>query len=288
LSAAGQPRSSPTTRRLRIADAELTCLELPGEGPPFLLLHGLTGHREDFLHRLPDLAELPGAAHWLAPDLRGHGDFTPTGRTGTHTFERLTRDVAALLDACGFQRCDLLGHSFGGMVALRFALERPERVRSLVLLSSAPFAPEGYSAETFRRAAALAREHGMARLQELVEADWRRHPEKLGGPVARWADVYWPHHRRRYGAMDPVAYGELGALMAEQESVAGRLAEIRCPTSVIVGSEDTEFRRGSEALAEGIPGAELFVLAEAGHHPHMENPSAWLAAMRAHLARVPR
>ena len=77
-------------RRISLGEVELVCNEVSGEGRPCVLLHGLTGHRDDFAPRLPELADLG----WLlAPDLRGHGDFTRTGRAETFTFGQLTRDL---------------------------------------------------------------------------------------------------------------------------------------------------------------------------------------------------
>lgn len=276
-------RPALRSRQFQFDGIELSAHEAPAGGRPFVLLHGLTGHRDDFIHRLPDLA---GEAWWLAPDLRGHGDFSITQDETTFCFDRLVRDLGEVLDAIGADDCDLLGHSFGGMVALRFALEFPQRVNSLVLMATAPHAPKGYEAETFRKAGALACSEGMSLLQEIVEKQWRNEPDANDAPSARWADIYWPHHRKRYCAMDPVAYGSLGVLMVEQEPVADRLAEIVCPTSVWVGSRDDEFLDGSRTLAAGIPEARFVCIEGAGHHPHMENPDVWLEAMRAHLART--
>ncbi len=58
-----------------------------------------------------------------------------------------------------------------------------------------------------------------------------------------------------------------------------RLGEIRCPTTVLVGSEDAPFRHPSDALARGIPGARQVVIANAAHCPQLENTEAWLAAV---------
>lgn len=273
------------TRRIRLGDVELAYNEVSGAGRPCVFLHGLTGHRDDFATRMPELADLG----WLlAPDLRGHGDFTHTGRPETFTFAQLIADLGAFLDACGVESCDLLGHSFGGMVALRFVLAHPERVDSLLLMDTAPFAPEDYTPETFEKAGAIARARGMAFLQGLVERAARSHPSPAPADrqTAKWADRYWAHHRLRYSAMDPEAYGALGLLMVRQQPVTARLGEIRCPTTVIVGSDDTEFLRGAEALSLGIEHAVTVTIRDAGHHPQMENPVAWSNAVRVHLARV--
>jgi pimeloyl-ACP methyl ester carboxylesterase len=272
-------------RRIAIGSAELSYLEVAGEGRPFVLLHGLTGHRDDFRTRLPDLADLG----WLlAPDLRGHGDFSQIGREESFSFEQLVVDLNALLDAWGVESCDLLGHSFGGMLALRFVLAQPERVGSLILMDTAPFSPEDYARATFEKAGAIARARGMAFLQQLVEKAMRGNPDPSPSDrqTRKWGDLYWTHQKLRYGCMDPVGYGALGIAMVEQAPVVDRLAEIRCPTSVLVGAFDNEFLKGADALEAGIDGAVRVTIPDAGHHPQMENPEAWLAAVRRHFRRV--
>jgi len=276
------------TARLAIGDAELAYNESGDpDARPLVLIHGLTGHRDDFEPRMEELGAL---ARVLAPDLRGHGDFTKTGRPETFTFAQLVADLGAMLDAWGLDSCDLLGHSFGGMVVLRFALAHPDRVDSLILMSTAPSAPDAYSAEMFEKAGAIARARGMAFLQQLVEKSAKEDPEPSVSDrqSLKWADRYWPHQRRRYAAMEPEAYARLGLLMVQQQPVTARLPEIRCPTTVLVGDADTEFLPGADLLAAGIPGAVRVTLEDAGHQPQMENPADWLAAIREHLARARR
>ena len=271
-------------REIQLDGASFLCTEVEGPGRPVILLHGFTGHRDDFIHRLPEMA---GRAWWLAPDLRGHGDFAKTNRSETFTFHQLVADLGHLLDRLGADDCHLLGHSVGGMVALRFALAHPERVQSLILMSSAPFCPEGYTRKAFEIAGQVIEQHGMSFLQEALEKSWREDPDQDGiSYTSRWSEIYWPHHRRRYLAMDPVGYAALGIAMVDQEDLRDRLGEIACPTTVIIGDGDHEFLDGSKALAGGIPGAVCIDIREAGHHPHMENPEAWRSALYAHLDRV--
>ena len=253
---------------------------------PLVLVHGLTGHRADWHERRRDLA---GLGRSLAMDLRGHGDSTNTGDATGYCFQQLTEDLLEFLDALSIDRCDLLGHSVGGMVALRFTLAYPERVASLVAMNTAPFGPTGYSRKLFETSGAYAREHGMPALQARVEEvakSGKRPPSPADRHLESWADVYWPHHRRRYCAMDPLAYQELGCEMVDQPGVKDRLGEIVCPTLVLVGSDDSSFLPGADALEAGIPGALRVTIENAGHHPHQENPEAWTRALGDHLARV--
>ena len=73
----------------------------------------------------------------LAPDQRGHGESSNFGHADAYSFDILVEDLAGFLDALDVQRCHLLGHSMGGMVAMRFALRYPERLTSLILMDTA-------------------------------------------------------------------------------------------------------------------------------------------------------
>lgn len=100
----------------------------PADGPRVLALHGLTGHGRRWealaAEQLPEV-------RMIAPDLRGHGRATTLP---PWTFETVVEDVAAVLDG---QPALVMGHSFGGAVAIRLALRYPELVRGLVLLDPA-------------------------------------------------------------------------------------------------------------------------------------------------------
>ena len=271
------------TLRLELRDLELHCHDAGSGAPPLILLHGFTGHRDDFVDPIPRLAE---GRRVLAPDLRGHGGSRASG--GHFTFERLEADLLALLDALSIDRCHLPGHSFGGMVALRFVLAHPDRIASFIPMSTSPFAPPGSVPERIEKAGQIAVAKGMPAFQELVERAARNNPDP--GPsdrqVAKWAERYWRHHRRRYLDMDPVAYGALGAIMVKQRSLVPRLREIDCATGVLVGSDDGGFLSGADAFEQGIAGAVRETIPDAGHHPHVENPEAFHAALERHLGRT--
>ena len=285
----GTPPEAPAvrTRRIALGDLEIALDEVETGSRPLVLVHGFTGHRADFAEHLPALGELGWT---LAPDLPGHGESTNTGREEDYRFDRLVEVLVALLDAVGARSVDLLGHSMGGMLALRLALARPERVASLVLMDTAPGPLRDLPLETFRLAWRVAREAGMETLQRMAreraaddptrtEADRRLERER--GP--QW---YWERHRRRFLAMDRIAYAELGREIVEQQSLVPRLPEIRCPSLVLVGEEDRSFLEPAEVMAASLPHARLVVLPGAGHQPQFEAPGPWREAVLDHLRRV--
>ncbi len=272
-------------RKIALRGIEME-LEDAGAGErAFVLVHGFTGSRDDFRERVPELA---ASRRTIALDQRGHGGTTNSGRAEDYTLDGLVADLAAAFDVLGLARADLLGHSLGGMVALRFTLAHPERVASLVLMdTSARPMPLPIPEPARVTLAKLAREQGVAALLPGM----RQRPLEALAPARRrsieqMGEAYWERIGRKLEAMDPVAWEELIRVLGEHEPVAERLGEIRSPTTVLVGAEDTFFLAAADELAQGIPGAVRVTIPDAEHSPQLENPAAWSAAIRAHLARA--
>ena len=246
---------------------------------PFVMVHGFSGSKDDFA----DVLEPVGAlGRTLAPDLRGHGGTTNVGRG--YTFEQLTADLTGFLDATGIKRCDLLGHSLGGMVALRFTLAQPERVASLVLMDTAARANSSSSPWLYRSIGGVARVVPLRWFVRLVRANRRRLPEPMRrAEQAMGPERYWARLARKLDSMDPVAFGRLLRTMIEQEPQTPRLHEIACPTLVMVGDQDGPFLKTSRELADGIRDAKLIVIKDSSHSPQIENRDAWLEAISEHL-----
>jgi pimeloyl-ACP methyl ester carboxylesterase len=274
--------------RARVGDVDMAWLEAgpvdPGAAPspPLVLVHGFTGHRDDWIEVLPDLA-----AHrrTIAVDLRGHGDSEYVTDGSDYSFEQLAKDLLGLLDHLGIERCDLLGHSVGGMIVLRFALAHPERVRSLIFMNTAPEVPKALSRDAWQKATEIAEARGMAFLQELSEKVGRLKADPI---LETWGERYWLHQRRRLRAMTPESYRGIGSALFDSESLVSRLGEIRLPSLVLVGEGDQEFLPGAELLASHLPNARRVTIPEAGHHPHQENKTAWLDAIESFLDDGPR
>lgn len=129
-----------------------------GDGEPVLAVHGITG----FGARFERLAgEVPGR-RWLCPDLRGHGSSPAPAPWRT---EEHVADLVAVLDDHGAERADVVGHSFGGHVALHLLAAAPERVGRVVLLDPASCIDAGHAEH---RALEFARDPGWDTEEEAV------------------------------------------------------------------------------------------------------------------------
>lgn len=117
--------------------------ERTGEGLPTVLLHGLTATRK---YVVMGSKTLQRSGHdVLAYDARGHGESDPPADRSAYTYADLAGDVGRQMDAAGFRAALLVGSSMGAHTAVRFALDRPDRVSGLVLITPAyvPGTPGG-------------------------------------------------------------------------------------------------------------------------------------------------
>jgi len=139
---AGAPRSAPanTTGRATLKGVDYH-YDVRGQGEPLLLLHGGLGSSDMFEPLLPILGQ---GRQVIAVDLQGHGRSSLGNRP--IRCEAIADDVAALLKRLGRAKVDVLGYSFGGCVGLRLAVQHPDLVRRLALVST-PFANDGWYAE---------------------------------------------------------------------------------------------------------------------------------------------
>lgn len=202
------------------------------------------------------------------PDLAGHAD-----------------DLAALLDAVGWESAHLVGTSFGALVAVTFAARHPERARSLLLATAMDRATPGFAREVAGLRAALAaiadgapREPFWDLLVAGVYSDGYRAAE-AEALAAR---------RRQVGALPAAWFAGLDRLLAAVEGfdLGASLPSVRCPATVALAAGDRvmDAARG-RALAAAL-GAEVAVHPTAGHALINEDP-LWLAALcRRALARA--
>ncbi len=107
--------------------------EEAGEGPPVVLLHGLTAGRRYVVH---GSKVLPRRGYrTLAYDARGHGESDPAPEGGGYSYGELADDLGRLIEQlCGDRRCVLAGHSMGAHTLIDYALATPERVAGIVAI----------------------------------------------------------------------------------------------------------------------------------------------------------
>lgn len=245
-----------------------------GQGEVVLLLHGIGSSADGFRAQLEALAPRRRAIAWDAPGYGASED--PDSAPGMDGYA----DAAAgLLQELQRMPAHVVGSSWGGVVATRLALRHPTLVRSLVLADStrgSGVAPSRASAMR-RRAGELAHTgrsaFAAARAPRLLSP---------GAPPALVDDVA----EAMAAAVRMPGYGWVAAAMAETDHSA-ELRRIDVPTLVVVGEHDAVTPPSeSRAIAGGIPGARLELVAGAGHLSHQERPTRFNQLLLAFLDEV--
>src|SRR5690242_12857849 len=228
-----------------------------GCGEPLVLLHGGFGTGEMFGPVLPALAT---QRRVIAVDLQAHGRTADVGRP--LRYETMADDVAALIGYLGLVRSDVMGVSMGGGVALRTAIQHPEAVDRLVLIS-VPFRRDGWFPEIGAAMRQFTPEHGEAMKQSPMYATYARVAPRPGD---------WPVLHAKMGALRLVGRGG-GNHRADHAGLRGqRLDPARAHGGVLRAARRRPARRGLERFgpAGGAPGGH------AGHHAlrHLRLPGA--------------
>ena len=250
-----------------------------GHGAPVLLLHGLFGaghHWQDIARRLAPHGEI------VTPDLRNHGRSPHTPRMD---YAAMADDVLALLDTRRIEQASIVGHSMGGKVAMRLALQAPHRVSRLAVIDVAPVAyPDRYG-ELVRAAQAL----DLRTLRSREQADTRL-AEHIAQPTLRamllqnlvpGAQGAW---RWRIGWAGILA--NLETLCGFPSDLAGRRGGM--PSLFVKGGASEHVDdAGEKAILAHFPRAQVVRLAGAGHWVQADQPAA-LAALLARFLLQPK
>ena len=242
---------------LAVVDGQETYYRVQGTGTPLLLLHGWGVSSEAFagLGRA-----LEGRFTVTAVDLPGFGwSAPPPAAWGSQDY---ATHIHRFMDAVGIPSAHVLGHSFGGRVAIALAAHFPERVRRLVLVASGGIRP--------RRTARYYVTVGAAKVARRLFAPsiWGRWGERLQGALLD-----------RFGSRDYRQAGPLRPTLVKlvNEDARPLLAKVRAPTLIVWGGRDREIPETSmRIMARGIRGARLEILEGAGHFPFAEMPEPFV------------
>ena len=260
-----------------------------GEGPLLLLLHGFPEHWYSWRHQIGPLAE--AGFHVVAPDLRGY-NLSEKPR-GPYDIKTLTKDVRGLIRAFGERSATIVGHDWGGVIALQFPIDYPKACDRLIVMN-APLVRSWYwgrrnypnnmyallmqvpglaerrnwadidatTAQVFRGVA----DDGSAFTDEDIAtfAAALKQPKALSSAMKYYRSIYWPDWFLTW---------------------PDRNKRITCPTQFIWGKEDRAVRLPfMEEAAERVDSLQTVLIEQAGHWVQQEQPEQVTAAMLDFLA----
>ncbi|PIT03407.1 alpha/beta hydrolase [Bradyrhizobium nitroreducens] len=240
--------------------------EVHGNGPPLLLTHGYSSTSAMWHGQVDALSKDHTLILW---DMRGHGQSDYPDDPKAYSEALTVGDIAAILDAVGAKRAVIGGLSLGGYMSLAFYRVHPERARALLIVDTGP----GFKKDD-------AREAWNARA--LATAD-RLDREGLDVLKSATRERATASHRDARG----LALAARGMLTQRDARVIELLPDIKVPSLIVVGADDTPFLAASDYMAAKIPGAQKVVIPAAGHAVNIDQPQAFVDAVEPFLKNLP-
>ena len=242
--------------------------EILGSGEPLVLVHGWGADSTMY----EEQRELSKRFTLLLYDQRGHGRTSKSPDDSLYTIKQFAEDLRALLDALGWKRVFLAGHSMGGSVALRFALDHPEYVGKLVLAST--FAKRRLAFGE-RLQLSLARVVPMKLIAVPFAKSCMVEPDTA---LVRRIVAFYERAGKNTLLRAARSIGEV--------DFTGELGNVRAETLVLHGDRDDKVPfENCEILHRGIPGSTLTILRECGHSANWERADEFNAVLGEFLLR---
>lgn len=240
--------------------------EIDGQGKAVVFLHGYTGSIRDWDNQMRVLSP---QYQIIALDIRGHGKSAAPSREEGYSLEIFVDDVYGLLKLLDIEKCYLVGHSLGGIIALQFALEHKDMLAALVLVdtSSEQIELDPNYVELTQTLHEIARSEGM---EAAFEYDATHNPQKI--ELFKKYPELKEVKRQRMQMTSVDAYTYIPKAWSNWKSLTPRLSEINVPTLIYLGEEDLPFANAAQILKREIAKSELVMVRGVGHSPQEESP----------------
>jgi proline iminopeptidase len=270
---------------VRVRGVELFVRRI-GSGPPVVVLHGGPGAHHDYL--LPGFDALADGRELIYYDQRGGGR-SPVGRDVPVGWTEHVADLEALREAWGLERLTIAGYSWGGLLALLYALDHPSKVARLALVSPAPSwrdARERFEARFGRRNLDPALQDARRELRESGLRD--RDPEAFQRRIFELSVVPYFHDPER--ARDLTPFRVTGRTQQEVWASLGdfdlreRLPTLRGISSLVLHGEDDAIPIEAAGTTAQLIGAEFHPVPRCGHVPYVEAHDEFVRVVGGFLA----
>lgn len=265
--------------------------QVMGSGEPLMVVHG--GPLLDHGYMEPWLKELGSDYRLVFMDQRLSGRSSPESDSASITLDRFSEDIEAVRRHLGLNRVHLLGHSWGGFLAMHYALDHPDALRSLTLVSPLPPSTAHWGKEQQALASRLdssyLRERDSLRNTPAfrsgepgARAKLLRHafrPQFHNPDLAAGLEIYVPEDYPGRSQMFGLLVGELSSF-----NLYPRLDSLRTATLLIYGEEEPSAAISGDTLAQVLPDARLELLERSGHFSFMERPERFMELLRDFLS----
>jgi proline iminopeptidase len=277
-----------------------------GRGEPLVILHGGPGASHDYF--LPYLLPLAQKNRLIFIDERGSGRSQKIEKTSDYTLENMVEDVEAVRQELELGKINLLGHSYGGVLAQAYALKYQENLSHLILCST--FHSTKKMNEVFKRQEEKMTPELRVRIEKMEKAglfghgkDYERNRYTSEYMTTAWGEGYFPYLYQNHPDpnYDPIANGNMAwdlyremwgsdgefVIDGNLKSVeySDRLSSIKVPTLITAGDNDECDPSLSREMNEKITGSKLVIFPKSGHMTFVDQPSLFVSTVNEFLHR---
>lgn len=289
------PPAAPAFDTLLPVNGTRLFVHSEGSGEPVLMVHG--GPLLDQGYLVEPFRPLTEHYRLVFYDQRLSGRSDGSVDTASVSLDAFVADMEAVRGALGLETIHLVGHSWGGLLAMKYALTHPHRLRSLILVS--PMAPSSSLWRSEQAALARALEPsdtaglGELRRSQAFEALEPAAVERMLQLSFR-AQLHDPQRADDLRFLIPADYGQrsrqFGRMGAELSSydLVDSLATLRLPTLLVYGASEAAAGIGGAVLRDTLPDVTVRAVHEAGHFSFLEQPERFAALLRDFLAGTRR
>jgi len=268
--------------------------QIVGEGRPIVIVHG--GPGLDHTYLLPQMARPPLHYKLIFYDQRASGKSTSAVDTNSMTMGNFVEDLEGIRKAFGIRKMNLLGHSWGGLVAMFYAVKYPSHLNSLMLVNCSPgsVALRNVSFALMARHTSPSDSIAEVKLGQ-TEGYKKRDPETMDKffRILFRGSFYNPRFADSLTLALDTSYATKSRLLAylykDREladyNLFPKLKVVDCPTLIVGGDHDLVTPEANVLLNKSIPGSSLVVLRRCGHFPFVERPDKFFAVLESFLEK---
>jgi proline iminopeptidase len=266
-----------------------------GSGEPIIILHGGPGLDQNYL--LPQMLELAKDHELIFYDQRGSGRSLDASIDPKYvTLDQFTEDLEQLRLSLGLKKFIILGHSWGGLLAMNYSVKHSANVSSLILLSSAPADSKGQ--KSFLDEFAIKTKPVIHKIPALFnDKEFAKlNARQINQLYRDLFSVYFENHlgikklTLTMNKKSAVSGAKVNAIMSKTSllkfNLFPSLRKLNIPTLIIHGNQDIVPVSTATEIKEAIPGSEIIYLDNCNHFPYIEKPTELFRSIRNFLAKV--
>ncbi len=282
------------------SDGVLIYFETIGKGPPLMVLHGGPGSTHDYF--LPFLLPLSRQHQLVFIDERGSGRSQQLSDPKGYTLDAMVKDIEAVRVTLDLGKIDLLGHSFGGILAQAYAIAHPAALHKLILAGT------GSSATRINADLARVKNSANTAVRQRIDAlELQGITDKNGAQLQEYrrladeAELPFNYHLRLppwSAAADPISWEVLGEMWGRKSDFhidgnlqgfdfLSALKKLAVPTLVIYGDHDLVSKATAEQTHAALADSRLVEVAQSGHQTFVDQPAVFMSAVETFLRNNP-